>query len=92
VQGRIVEERVDGCNQRFPARQLLQILALEGQQIMPSSHWAGNALWIKNRVRWKVYRLYLKGVPLFNISQLFEGNVSLEDVDGIIDYMNEIYF
>jgi hypothetical protein len=58
---------------------------------MASSYWAGNAPWIKQRVRRKVYRLYLKGIPLFNISQLFEGKVSLKDVDDIIDYMNEIY-
>jgi hypothetical protein len=67
-------------------------MALAGKHVTPSSYWGGYALWYKNKVRWKVYRLYLKGVPLFNISQLFESKVSVEDVDDIIDYMNEIYF
>jgi hypothetical protein len=49
-------------------------------------------MWFKNRIRRKVYRLYLKGVPTFNISQIFEGKLNEKNVDEIIDYMNEIYF
>ena len=46
-------------------------------------------MWFKKRIRIKVYRLYLKGVPLFYIAQHLE--MSTADVDEIIDFMNEIY-
>lgn len=43
----------------------------------------------KKKIRNKVYELYLNGVSLENIA--FQTNMSIKDVDYIIDYMNEIY-
>ena len=43
----------------------------------------------KRKIRKRVYNLYLSGVGLQFIA--IELNLTLTDVDEIIDYMNEIY-
>jgi len=46
-------------------------------------------MWFRKRLRNKVYRLYLKGVPIMNIALFLD--LREEDVEEMIDYMNEIY-
>lgn len=43
----------------------------------------------KRKIREKVYNLYLSGVGLQFIG--LEYNLTLDEVDEIIDYMNEIH-
>jgi len=43
----------------------------------------------KKKIRNRVYGLYLNGTSLEAIA--FQTNLSDQDVDQIIDYMNEIY-
>ena len=44
----------------------------------------------KKKIRERVYNLYLKGVSLEIIC--FETNLTFEEADEIIDYMNELYY
>ena len=46
-------------------------------------------MFIRKKVRNKVYGLYLKGVSLNHIQT--QTNIGEKDIDEIIDYMNEIY-
>jgi hypothetical protein len=46
-------------------------------------------MWFKRSIQIKVYRFYLKGVPIMSIA-LHVGLVE-EDVNDIIDYINELY-
>jgi hypothetical protein len=46
-------------------------------------------MFIRKKIRNKVYGLYLKGVSLNYIQT--QTNLGMEDIDEIIDYMNEIY-
>jgi len=46
-------------------------------------------MFIKKKIRNKVYGLYLKNVSLMNIA--IQTNLNDVDVEEIIDYMNEIY-
>jgi hypothetical protein len=46
-------------------------------------------MWFKKRIRIIVYRMYLRGIPLFHIAQHLE--MSCDDIDEIIDFMNERY-
>lgn len=43
----------------------------------------------KKKIRNKVYKLYLNGVSLDIISAYL--NLSIDDINEIIDFMNEIY-
>ena len=43
----------------------------------------------KKKIRKKVYKLYLNNVSLEFIA--IETNLSIKDINEIIDYMNEIY-
>jgi hypothetical protein len=46
-------------------------------------------MFFKRKKRNKVYGLYLRGVSIESISS--EMDLSVDDIDEIIDYMNEIY-
>jgi hypothetical protein len=43
----------------------------------------------KRKIRNRIYELYLKGVCLESMA--FLTNLTVNEVDEIIDYMNEIY-
>ena len=43
----------------------------------------------KKKIRKKVYKLYLNNICLEFIA--LETNLTIKDIDEIIDYMNEIY-
>lgn len=43
----------------------------------------------KKYIQKRVYKLYLEGLPINNIAMHL--NLSVDDVDEIIDYINEIY-
>jgi hypothetical protein len=45
--------------------------------------------WIKRSIQIKVYKLYLKGLPVELIG--LHLNLGENDVNNIIDYINEIY-
>ena len=47
-------------------------------------------MFFKKSFRNKVYKLYLRGVDLQSIAIYY--NLSVNDVNEIIDYMNEIYY
>lgn len=46
-------------------------------------------MWFNKKIQNKVYRLYLKGIPILYISLYLK--MSFEDIEEIIDYMNEIF-
>lgn len=46
-------------------------------------------MWFKKRLRIKVYRLYLNSVPIRSIAMNLD--LTEDDVNEIIDYMNELY-
>ena len=46
-------------------------------------------MWFKRHIQIKVYKLYLKGLPIDLIG--FHLKLSMDDVNEIIDFINEIY-
>lgn len=46
-------------------------------------------MWFKVRIRNKVYKLYLDGVSIEYIAVFL--NLTFDDVNEIIDFMNEIH-
>lgn len=47
-------------------------------------------MWFKNEIRDEIYHYYLQGIPIFDISQLYD-DLRYEDVEEIIDYLNQFY-